>query len=291
MRTFLLLFSLFLLFSCQSTKTPSLSTTDQLIRTLNRQFSNAHPPPPHLEFIALSDLDITKPELAELQTKHNDSFNDIRDSIEPYIVVEFMEGKGLKTLREILEHKDLTAEKLKKNDPELDFDLITSDDNKLFHLKREQALSGSAVIYHSVLYYRTEDGNSVSYFSDLNSEDNNNPLKNNGFDTIFTIQEGGRTFYLLQGLTVGCNTCLSEYFMLVEFVNGQLELRFNYSLSGRTGSISKFEYEKDKNILKINHTTDDLLTTCECLEDKTASNEQQCSCTYKFNGNTFVLVE
>ncbi len=284
-----LLFALLLLVSCNSTPTPPIGITDQHIQTLHRQFSNATPPPKGIEFQALSKFNITQPELEELSTLYKDSFNDSKDSIDPYAVVEFMEVKGLETLKLILDQKELTGEALKKILPQLDgFGWLASDDNKLFHLYREQALAGSAITYHSILSYRDEKGNSVNYFPDVISENKDNPVELKAFDAIFTIQNEGRTFYLLQGTGVGCNSCASHYFLLV---NHQLEVIFNQDLLARFGNVSQFEYEKESKTININYTTDDLLETCECKEEKRLQEGSSCSCTYQFTGKTFELVE
>lgn len=218
------------------------------------------------------------------EVSYAESFSAGKDSIESSTLQEFYNGKIKQKLDELTAHKDFGKGNIKTL---VHIFATKSDDGRLYNFVYDENTGGSYRSRVSYVYYIGQKG-----------KQNQELYNPDGYHTIISLPYKMGTRYLLLGQVTGCNTCQVCYAKLVHYTNGKPVFDFEYDLNTRLGSDNMIEYNAANKMLTVQYFTDDFRPYCYCLEeqkDSADSNDDgtamhQCTCKFKYNGNTFVLV-
>lgn len=238
---------------------------------------------PFREMVSLKDFNL------DYETIKNELGDEViysagKDSAEVWPLREYYQARIFRQLDELFGHKDFS-----KHDVAglLNVQVIKSDDNRLYNVTWDENTGGT---YRSRL--------SASYYFDKNSKlvkIEGESLHPDGYNTIHTVKTRQGTKYLLLGSVVGCGTCLGEYIILISFEGGKPVTDFRYDCAIRmddfyTGE-SCIEYNEKEKTITVHFITSDLTNFCNCSEnpEETDGSPHECTCVFKFNGDTFEL--
>lgn len=245
-----------------------------------------------------------------IPTKYLDSAmktntSELKGKVNGGVPIDYYQRKILDDLYAILNSKEVIKYKL---DDILNTKYILiarSHDDRLYCLSFAENTGGSYQSAISIIQYRSTDGHVYNY-----SPGNDSSIfRSDGYGTIYDIKTRAGTKYLLLGSVATCTTCITTYIQLVNFKKGTMASDFSYSLSTRMKDESDetIQYDDKNQRININYTTDDLTPECSCedfdkIEQQRADSGviyeydktdygKNCSCIYKFNGDTFVEME
>ena len=227
---------------------------------------------------ALKDFSLTVNDFPETE---DENFSAQKDSIDFFALQEYYQGKIWKKLIALTSHNDFGTA---SNEKLVNIFATKSADNKVYNFIYDENTGGSYQSRVSYVYYASQKG-----------EQKQSLYNPDGYDTIIPIKSKTATRYLMLGEKIGCNSCMGHYAKLVHYEKGQPVVDFEYSLGTRMGFDNAIEYNAASSTLSVHYTTDDLTQYCYCNEgDKKEYTDEitpqhQCSCTFTFNGDTFVL--
>lgn len=179
---------------------------------------------------------------------------------------------------------------------ELEFlDVVRSYDSRLFSVSFNENTGGTYRSKVSTMYYFMEDGSVVSQFDF--------PFSSDGYHSILDLQTSSGIKYLLSQATQYCNTCMGESMTLVRWEGDHFVSDFSVELETR-GWDGGLSYDLKQDEVILDYKADDLNKGCwdkpgiEQLNPKQVTrsakangHDHRCYYRYRFNGETFELVE
>lgn len=228
----------------------------------------------------INDLGISSEHISEYKKDIHLS----SDSVDTYTAIEFVQDRIIHYTHLLLQMKGVSIRLLatKLNGK---MGVTISEDYQLANLSIDEKTGGT---YRSRISWMCfQKGTTLHHWED----------DGDGVSEIKVIQADSGTKYLLFQYTRGCSYCFAEELSLVHIQDTTLETDFSYFIDSRSWD-QAIEYDEEKKLVKVYYETDDLTTDCYCNEaaDETEKEESSdvqktCKCLFRFNGNTFELVE
>ena len=236
-------------------------------------------------FISLNhkQLEFTKKEIKALK-KEDIDFPINNDSIDVQDLIFTYQEKIINSLSLILKHKDFD-EKIKETTFNQELSIVFSTDNKLYNFSLDEKTGGTYRSRISLMYYTESDS---IYEGDIFEPD--------GYGLIDTIQTNSGVKYLMEGNVRGCSYCFTNHVSLIQFKKDTVNLDFYYRFDSRDWD-DYIEVDSTKRVIKAYYHLNDLQESCSCNNEDEGTIEFEieknisCSCRFKFNGETFELVE
>ena len=259
---------------------------DKLVEKLNNYLSHyTNYTGNEYGFISLNhkQLEFTKKEIKALK-KEDIDFPINKDSIDVQDLIFTYQEKIINSLSLILKHKDFD-EKIKETTFNQELSIVFSTDNKLYNFSLDEKTGGTYRSRISLMYYTESDS---IYEGDIFEPD--------GYGLIDTIQTNSGVKYLMEGNVRGCSYCFTNHVSLIQFKKDTVNLDFYYRFDSRDWD-DYIEVDSTKRVIKAYYHLNDLQESCSCNNEDEGTIEFEieknisCSCRFKFNGETFELVE
>jgi len=259
---------------------------DKLVEKLNNYLSHyTNYTGNEYRFISLNhkQLEFTKKEIKALK-KEDIDFPINNDSIDVQDLIFTYQEKIINSLSLILKHKDFD-EKIKETTFNQELSIVFSTDNKLYNFSLDEKTGGTYRSRISLMYYTESDS---IYEGDIFEPD--------GYGLIDTIQTNSGVKYLMEGNVRGCSYCFTNHVSLIQFKKDTVNLDFYYRFDSRDWD-DYIEVDSTKRVIKAYYHLNDLQESCSCNNEDEGTIEFEieknisCSCRFKFNGETFELVE
>ena len=259
---------------------------DKLVEKLNNYLSHyTNYTGNEYRFISLNhkQLEFTKKEIKALK-KEDIDFPINKDSIDVQDLIFTYQEKIINSLSIILKHKDFD-EKIKETTFNQELSIVFSTDNKLYNFSLDEKTGGTYRSRISLMYYTESDS---IYEGDIFEPD--------GYGLIDTIQTNSGVKYLMEGNVRGCSYCFTNHVSLIQFKKDTVNLDFYYRFDSRDWD-DYIEVDSTKRVIKAYYHLNDLQESCSCNNEDEGTIEFEieknisCSCRFKFNGETFELVE
>lgn len=228
-------------------------------------------------------LGFTKKEIKELQEEDID-FPKNKDSIDVHDLIFTYQDKIMSCLTRIVKHEKFDfniAQSLSHHE----LDVVSSPDNKLVNFSVDEKTGGTYRSRISIMYYTETDS---IYDGDFFASD--------GYGLIDTINTYTGIKYLMQGSVRGCSWCFTNHISLVGFKNDTPNWDFYYRFDSRDFE-DTIEVDSTKRTIEAYYHLNDLQDFCSCNSEDEGSmdfdfeKDISCTCIFKFNGETFELVE
>jgi hypothetical protein len=259
---------------------------DKLVEKLNNYLSHyTNYTGNEYGFISLNhkQLGFTEKEIKALKKEDLD-FPINKDSIDVQDLIFTYQEKIINSLSLILKHKDFD-EKIKETTFNQELSIVFSTDNKLYNFSLDEKTGGTYRSRISLMYYTESDS---IYEGDIFEPD--------GYGLIDTIQTNSGVKYLMEGNVRGCSYCFTNHVSLIQFKKDTVNLDFYYRFDSRDWD-DYIEVDSTKRVIKAYYHLNDLQESCSCNNEDEGTIEVEieknisCSCRFKFNGETFELVE
>lgn len=255
------------------------------------------------DYYALKDVGLSSKEILEIKRSYNNnSLSENKDSIIAYFIINYYKERIIENIKKIMNNDTFARKDIIKL---LDDDLIKmakSEDNKLFNFSFDAKTFGVShkkqvsMVCHIESYssentreYKNESKETVVYKSFPN-----------GYDSIHAITTNRGVKYLLLGHEKVQGCYFVDHISLLEYINGEFIQEFNYSIF-HTGAKCGISYDKIKGNITVVYAIDSsnrTSTRCHCRENKDMASEnskqsqiKMCTCTFRFNGNTFEFMD
>jgi phenylpropionate dioxygenase-like ring-hydroxylating dioxygenase large terminal subunit len=134
------------------------------------------------------------------------------------------------------------------------------------------------------------------YYTESDSIYEGDIFEPDGYGLIDTIQTNSGVKYLMEGNVRGCSYCFTNHVSLIQFKKDTVNLDFYYRFDSRDWD-DYIEVDSTKRVMKAYYHLNDLQESCSCNNEDEGTIEFEieknisCSCRFKFNGETFELVE
>ncbi len=300
----LFLVAVSLLFISNSTVAQSQESFDRLIDKANHYLEIYSSLTPNSEeYTNIKNLNISRADIKEMkiESKDDDYVFKNRFTIEKFFLIFFIQDKIELNINALLAHsqfKNNNIDSLLNNE----ISIIKSDDNKLYNFSMDEKTGGTYRSRISWMYYTDLNIDSINLLNQ-NLTDKINPyeeFQSDGFSEIYTLDTEEGVKYVLTANVRGCSYCFGNSIRLIQFRNGGFTTDFLYSTYSRSWD-SGITYDNETRIIDVSYQTDDLTSYCNCSDDPEDDYEAEtldidenfifrnCSCTFKFNGKTFVL--
>ncbi len=215
-----------------------------------------------------------------------------KDSIINYMLCVAFHEKIKDQLQEMCLHPDFIRLSPQIFSLPYGMDVSVSEDQKLWNFSYYSQNGGTARIMKSMVFYAPQKKfwfNSESFDEKLD-----NSFNDDGYARIYNLSNGKRPNYLLHGYAKLCSTCSFHYFKHVQIDKGGVDVKLVKYFENR-GWGQKMNYNPRDSILTFDCKTDDMMKICDCpldeeieIKGETVPKGTKCSCTYKFNGSSFV---
>lgn len=273
----------------------------KLIRQTNYDLSQYHKLQEYKEYYALKDVGLTNKEIHKIKNSYyREELSVDKDSIIAYSIIGYYKDRIINNLQKITNHKTFTKKDITAL---LDDDLIKmvkSDDNKLFHFSFDAKVFG--VLFReqvSILYYDDSKENKDQSIQNHKKKKMLYEFYPNSYTTIDTINTDTGTKYVLFGHDKIRGNNFMDHISLFIYEKDKLVHKFSYSLA-HEGDEYAIKYEKINHVIHVAYIPNSKyvrLTDCYCDNEEvvkpyTKENiVQRCAYSFKFNGDTFELVD
>ncbi|MBK8808139.1 MAG: hypothetical protein IPO21_16540 [Bacteroidales bacterium] len=249
------------------------------------------------DYYAISNFRLTKQDLIELRAKtiEAEAASKSPDSVEYYVMFEFLQEKITYRMDQIVKHSDFMKHDIEKLFTGSALDIKISDDKKLFNLSFDENTGGTYKSKISFVYFTDFVNTDSATFDEFQMF-----FPSDGFEKAYTLTTDEGVKYVLTGMVQSCSLCFDSFVYLIKFSNNKFEQEFTYNLSNRDWE-DGVSYNHETKTIYVDYHLDDLTTFCQCTSEneEIATTEEQaaevegslCSCKYVFNGRNFDFVK